>query len=216
MFSCVFAGWTRYCCGCIAVYFKGKLYFTRDVPEANCMPQGLEPPVKPAAKPAPKAAKPLAKPSKRAAKPAAQVAAKPAAKPAAGEPFPWPLLSMCSSLAAGYLAARAHSRLCLLGAVASGPTANQPIPLQQSTPAAHVTFIPRCASSASSKHLPRSPYSHARLAQLSSLSPTVLASEKVAHRACGSVDLPAGSFLVILWFTFPRVCSLLLCRASSV
>jgi len=52
-----------------------KLYFTRDVPEANCMPQGLEPPAKPAAKPAPKAAKPPAKPSKRADKPAARVAA---------------------------------------------------------------------------------------------------------------------------------------------
>ena len=54
------------------------------VPEANCLPQGLEPPAKPAAKPAPKAAKRRAKPSKRAAKPAAQVAA----KPAAGEPIP--------------------------------------------------------------------------------------------------------------------------------
>ena len=81
-FSCVFADWMRYCCWCIAEYF------TRDVSEANCLPQGLEPPAKPAAKPAPKAAKPCAKPSKRAAKPAAQVAAKPAGKPAAGEPIP--------------------------------------------------------------------------------------------------------------------------------
>ena len=70
------------------VFASGKLYFTCDVPEANCLPQGLEPPAKPAAKPAPKAAKPRAKPSKRAAKPAAQVAAKPAANPAAGEPIP--------------------------------------------------------------------------------------------------------------------------------
>jgi hypothetical protein len=62
-----------------------KLYFTRDVPEANCLPQA---PAKPAAKPAPKAPRPRTKPFKRAAKPAAQVAAKPAAKPAAGEPIP--------------------------------------------------------------------------------------------------------------------------------
>ena len=40
-----------------------KLYFTRDIPAANCLPQELEPPVNPAAKPAPKAAKPRAKPS---------------------------------------------------------------------------------------------------------------------------------------------------------
>ena len=40
---------------------------------------------------------PRAKPStKGAAKPAAQLAAMSAAKPAAGEPFQWPLLSMCS------------------------------------------------------------------------------------------------------------------------
>jgi hypothetical protein len=53
------------------VFANGKLYFICDVPEANCMLQGLEPPAKPAAKPAPKAAKPHAKTSKRAAKPAA-------------------------------------------------------------------------------------------------------------------------------------------------
>ena len=56
-------------------FANGKGYFTRDVPEANCMPQGLEPPAKPAAKPAPKAAKTRAKPSK------------PAVKPAPGEPI---------------------------------------------------------------------------------------------------------------------------------
>ena len=50
---------------------------THDVPEANCLPQGLEPPAKPRAKPAPKGAKPRSKPS-----------AKSAAKPAAGEPIP--------------------------------------------------------------------------------------------------------------------------------
>ena len=67
------------------VFANGKLYFARDVPEANCLPQGLEPPAKPPAKPTPKAAKRRAKPStKSAAKPAAQVTA----KPAAGEPIP--------------------------------------------------------------------------------------------------------------------------------
>ena len=61
---------------------NGKLYFTRDILEANCVPQSLDPPAKPLEKPAPKAAKPRAKPStKSAAKPAAQMAAKPAAKP---------------------------------------------------------------------------------------------------------------------------------------
>ena len=57
----------------------------RDVPEPDCLPQGLEPPAKPASK----AAKPRAKPStKSAAKPAAQVAAKSAAKPVAGAAIP--------------------------------------------------------------------------------------------------------------------------------
>jgi len=71
--------------GLANVFADGQLYFTRDVPEAKRLPQGLEPPAKPPAKPAPKAAKPRAKPStKSAAKPAAQVAA----KPAAGEPIP--------------------------------------------------------------------------------------------------------------------------------
>ena len=79
---------TRGVWGLANVFANGKLYFTRDVPEANYLPQGLEPPAKPAAKPAPKAAKPRTKPSKPAAKPAAKVAAKPAAKPAAGEPIP--------------------------------------------------------------------------------------------------------------------------------
>ena len=72
-------------CGLANVFVNGKLYFMCDVPESNCLPQGLEPTAKPPAKPAPKAAKPLAKPStKSAAKPAAQVAA----KPAAGESSP--------------------------------------------------------------------------------------------------------------------------------
>ena len=71
------------------VFANVKLYFVHNVPEANCLPQGLKPPAQPPAKPAPKAAKPRAKPStKSAAKPAARVAAKPAAKPAAGEPIP--------------------------------------------------------------------------------------------------------------------------------
>jgi hypothetical protein len=75
--------------GLANVFADGQLYFTRDVPEAKRLPQGLEPPAKPPAKPAPKAAKPGAKPStKSAAKPAAQVAAMPAAQPAAGEPIP--------------------------------------------------------------------------------------------------------------------------------
>ena len=38
----------------LANVFAGKLYSTRDVPEANCLPQGLEAPAKSAAKPAPK------------------------------------------------------------------------------------------------------------------------------------------------------------------
>ena len=55
------------------VFANGKLYFTRYVSQANCLPQGLELPAKPAAKPAPKAAKPCAKSSaKSAAKPAAR------------------------------------------------------------------------------------------------------------------------------------------------
>ena len=63
-------------------FANGKLYFTHGIPEANCLPQGLEPPVKPPAKPAPKAAKPCAKPSANsAAEPAAKVTAKPAAYP---------------------------------------------------------------------------------------------------------------------------------------
>ena len=130
----------------LLVFANGQLYFTRDVPEANCMPQVLEPPVKLAAKPAPKAAKPPAKPSKRVAKPAAQVAAKPAAKPAAGEPNPV-------------------------------------------APVEHVQLF-------------KVKYLHQK---------------KVAHRGCCSVDLtciPAGSFLVSLWFTCPRVLSLVLYRVS--
>ena len=63
--------------GLAKVFANGNLYFTCDVPEANCLPQGLEPP----AKPAPKAAKPGAKPSIKSA-------AQPAAQPAAGEPIP--------------------------------------------------------------------------------------------------------------------------------
>ena len=47
--------------GLANVFASGKLYFTRDVPEANCLPQRLDPPAKPPAKPAPKAAKPRAK-----------------------------------------------------------------------------------------------------------------------------------------------------------
>ena len=75
--------------GLANVFAKGKLYFTRDVPEANCLSQGLEPPAKPPAKPALKAAKPPAQPStKTEAKSAAQVAAKPAAQPAAVQPIP--------------------------------------------------------------------------------------------------------------------------------
>ena len=75
--------------GLANVFANGKLYFMRDVPEATCLPQGLEPPAKPATKPAPKAAKPCAKPSTRsAAKPAARVAATPTTKPAAEEPIP--------------------------------------------------------------------------------------------------------------------------------
>ena len=67
--------------GLANVFANRKLYFTCDVPEANCLPQGLEPPAKPASK----AAEPSAKPStKSAAKPVAQVAS----KPAAGEPIP--------------------------------------------------------------------------------------------------------------------------------
>ena len=73
----------------VYVYANEKLHFTRDVREANCLPQGLEPPAKPPAKPSPKAAKPRAKSStKSAAKPAAQVAAKPVAQPTAGEHIP--------------------------------------------------------------------------------------------------------------------------------
>ena len=71
--------WAKSACsawGLANVFANGKLYFSRDVPEVNCLPQGLEPPAKPAAKPAPKAGKPRAKPSKRAA------------KSAAGEPIP--------------------------------------------------------------------------------------------------------------------------------
>ena len=67
--------------GLANVFANGKLYFTRSVPEANCLPQGLEAPAKPPAKPAPKAAKPHANPSTKSA-------AKPAAHPAAGEPIP--------------------------------------------------------------------------------------------------------------------------------
>ena len=75
--------------GLAHVCANGILYFACDVPEANCLLQGLEPLAKLPAKRAPKAAKSHAKPStKSAAKPAAQVAAKPAAQPAASEPIP--------------------------------------------------------------------------------------------------------------------------------
>ena len=57
-------------------YANEKWSFTRDVPEVDCLPQGLEPPVKPAAKHALKAAKPRVRPSTKSA-----------AKPAAGEPI---------------------------------------------------------------------------------------------------------------------------------
>ena len=39
--------------GLANIFANGKLYFTRDVPEPENLPQGLEPPAKPAAKPAP-------------------------------------------------------------------------------------------------------------------------------------------------------------------
>ena len=39
--------------GLANVFANGKLYFTRYVPEANCLPQGLDPPAKPPAKRAP-------------------------------------------------------------------------------------------------------------------------------------------------------------------
>ena len=77
--------WAKSACGVWGlanVFANGKLYFTRDVPEPENLPQGLETPAKPAAKPAPKAAKPGPKRS------AAKAAAKPAAKPAAGELIP--------------------------------------------------------------------------------------------------------------------------------
>ena len=63
----------------VIVHFKfsEKLYFTPDVPEANCVPQGFHLTVLPIAK----------RPSKDASKPHAKssgkVAAKPTAKPAA-------------------------------------------------------------------------------------------------------------------------------------
>ena len=59
-----------------------KSYFICDVLEPNCLPQGLDPPVKPAANPAPKAAKPRAKPQPRVRR---NLLPKMAAKPAAGE-----------------------------------------------------------------------------------------------------------------------------------
>jgi hypothetical protein len=65
--------------GLANVLANGKLYLMRNVPGANCLPQGLVPP----AKPAPKPAKPRAKPSTKSA-----AAALVAAKPAAGEPIP--------------------------------------------------------------------------------------------------------------------------------
>ena len=48
--------------GLANVLANGKLYFTRNVPQANCLPWGLESPAKPPAKPAPKATKSHAKP----------------------------------------------------------------------------------------------------------------------------------------------------------
>jgi len=79
----VWAKGPRGVCGLANVFANGKLYFTRDVPEATWMPQGLEPPAKPAAKPAPKSS------IKSAAKPAAGAGgSEAAAKPAAGEPLP--------------------------------------------------------------------------------------------------------------------------------
>ena len=44
--------------GLANIFANGKLYFTLDVPEANCLPQVPGPPAKPPAKPTSKAAKP--------------------------------------------------------------------------------------------------------------------------------------------------------------
>ena len=47
--------------GLVSVFANEKLYFTRDVPETDCVPYGLKPPAKPAAKCPKAAAKPLVK-----------------------------------------------------------------------------------------------------------------------------------------------------------
>ena len=68
------------------VFANEKLYCTRDVPEPDCLPQGLEPPAKPAAKPSPKAAKLVPEPQPRV-QPSLWLE----------KSFQWPLLTLCGS-----------------------------------------------------------------------------------------------------------------------
>jgi len=80
--------------GLANVFADGQLYFTRDVPEAKRLPQGLEPPAKPPAKPAPKLPNLVPNPQPRV-----QPNLLPRWQPSLQleSPFLWPLLSMCSS-----------------------------------------------------------------------------------------------------------------------
>jgi hypothetical protein len=84
----------------------GMVHLTRDIPEADILPQGLHLPAKPVAKPPPKgAARPRAKPS-------GKVAARPTAKPAAS-PFYCPLVEQVqlSKIKSEKVAHGAHSAI---------------------------------------------------------------------------------------------------------
>ena len=80
--------------GLANVVANGKLYCTCDVPEVNCLPQGLEPPAKPPAMPPNLVPNPQPR-----VQPNLLPRWQPSLQPSLQLeiPFLWPLLSMCSS-----------------------------------------------------------------------------------------------------------------------
>ena len=81
--------------GLANVFANGKLYFTCDVPETNCLPQGLEPNLLPSLPPK----LPNLVPNPTSALPNLLPRWQPSLQPnlQLESPFLWPLLSMCSS-----------------------------------------------------------------------------------------------------------------------
>jgi hypothetical protein len=91
-----------------------KFCFTHDFSDANCLPQGLEPPAKPPAKPAPKLPNLVPNPPPRV-QPNLPPRWQPSLQPSQQleSPFLWPVLSMCSSSESNS-PARQFLILCLL------------------------------------------------------------------------------------------------------